>query len=953
MRDSKKNRWMALVACAMACVVVLVVATSYQQSPQDPDASVVREEAVQRVEPKPAPAGKVFSQAQGGEAAQQADDGTQDQREVTAPDEGAPQVDDQDVQEDVSVAGDEPRTDADELPEETFVMPKNVACEPQVALVSVPEGTSADQVRQAIQTQGNSAEVEEVIPGTMRVSAVDGSIADVANELLARGVAAEAQPNYIYHIAEELAADASGAQPVPESSQPTQDLGQQPTANTEQGESEAGESVRQEPSSPGDGTTPQGNDDSQSDEASQPEGNVAEQTVEAGEPADATTGTALETQSATAGEAANGDEPVLTGASTTNDPLSKDQWELDSIHAREAWDLAKADQSVTVAVLDSGCLVSHEDLKANVVDPYNVYTGRSNVDPSNDIEINHGTHVAGTIAGVSNNGVGISGVSHNARVMPVRVANNSGTASTQTLIKGINYVLQKREQRNVRVINLSMNVAGTLSGDESLAKKISEAYDRGILTVVASGNKDASSNWKVPYYSSPGDYDKAVSVINLQQSGSDVTKSPNSNYNVSGTHYKNISAPGTSILSTYGGPGGSEYGTLTGTSMAAPVVSGVCALMFAANPSLSAHEAAEILYATATDIGSSGWDESYGFGEVNARDAVYGALHGVSADKLDYVRNLEARLEADRNRQAAKSVLYHTHVQSYGWMGWMSNGATSGTVGKSKRIEAIELLLNGAPYSGTLMYRTHVQRYGWMGWKTDGETSGTEGEGKRVEAIQIRLTGTMAQHYDVYYRVHVQKFGWSGWAKNGTAAGSAGYSYRVEGIQVVLRPKGSTAPGSTAHAFRFPVAYRAHIQGQGWQAYRRDGATAGTMGKSRRIEALKMTIAGSPYAGSIAYRAYVQGVGWQGWRQNNALAGTQGKGKRIEALAVKLTGTVSEHYDVYYRVYVQRRGWMGWAKNGGSAGTAGYSLRIEGVQVRLVPKGGSAPGRTSGAFVKR
>jgi uncharacterized protein YjdB len=505
----------------------------------------------------------------------------------------------------------------------------------------------------------------------------------------------------------------------------------------------------------------------------------------------------------------------------------------------------------------------------------------------------------------------------------------------------------------VRVINLSMSVSGTLASDGSLAKKIAEAHDRGILTVVASGNKDAGPNQRVPYYSSPGDYDKVVSVINLQQSGSSATKSPSSNYNVAGTHYKNISAPGTSILSTHGGASGSQYGTLSGTSMAAPVVSGVCALIFAANPSLSAQSAMEILYATATDLGSSGWDDSYGFGEVNARSAVYGALHGVSADKLDYVRNLESRLEADRNRQAAKSVYYHSHVQWYGWMDWKSNGATSGTVGQSKRIEAIELMLYDAPYSGSLTYRTHVQTYGWQGWKSDGETSGTEGLGKRVEAIQIRLTGTMAEHYDVYYRLHVQKFGWMGWAKNGSAAGSAGYSYRVEGIQVVVRPKGSAAPGSTTNAFRFPVAYRAHVQKQGWQAYKRDGATAGTMGKSRRIEAIKMTIAGSPYAGSIAYRAYVQGFGWQGWRQNNALAGTQNKGKRIEALAVKLTGTVSEHYDVYYRVYVQKRGWMGWAKNGASAGTAGYSQRIEGIQVRLVPKGGSAPGSTARAFVKR
>ena len=147
------------------------------------------------------------------------------------------------------------------------------------------------------------------------------------------------------------------------------------------------------------------------------------------------------------------------------------------------------------------------------------------------------------------------------------------------------------------------------------------------------------------------------------------------------------------------------------------------------------------------------------------------------------------------------NVAYKTHVQTYGWQGWKYNGAVSGTVGQSKRLEGIDIKLTNAPYSGSIAYTTHVQSYGWQEdvnnsstWKKDGEMSGTSGEAKRLEAICITLTGELAEHYDVYYRVHAQSYGWLGWAKNGAPAGTAGYSKRLEGIQIVLVPKNGQEP---------------------------------------------------------------------------------------------------------------------------------------------------------------
>ena len=152
----------------------------------------------------------------------------------------------------------------------------------------------------------------------------------------------------------------------------------------------------------------------------------------------------------------------------------------------------------------------------------------------------------------------------------------------------------------------------------------------------------------------------------------------------------------------------------------------------------------------------------------------------------------------------APTVMYRVHRQTYGWeTSWVTNGATSGTTGESKRLEGIYIKLgSGFPVAGGIKYRTHVQTYGWeKTWAADGSLSGTTGESKRLEAIQIKLTGAMANKYDVWYRVHAQRLGWMGWAKNGASAGTAGYSYRLEAIQIRLVPKGGAAPGSTARAF--------------------------------------------------------------------------------------------------------------------------------------------------------
>ncbi len=332
------------------------------------------------------------------------------------------------------------------------------------------------------------------------------------------------------------------------------------------------------------------------------------------------------------------------------------------------------------------------------------------------------------------------------------------------------------------------------------------------------------------------------------------------------------------------------------------------------------------------------------------------------------------------------TVSYRTHVQSYGWQDYVSNGQVAGTTGEAKRLEAIEI--NALGISGGVRYTTHVQSYGWLPWASNGEMSGTEGEAKRLEAIKIEIEDDyIAGLYDIYYRVHAQSYGWLGWAKNGEPAGTAGYGKRLEGIQILIVRKGekineksegiesvrkeayvakagsSPVYGASSTSALNPVvpgndklsvSYRTHVQSYGWQNWKYNGKMAGTQGESKRLEGINIRLTNNMKFSNvnIIYRTHVQSYGWMPWVSNGEMSGTQGEGKRLEAIQIKLEGNYGADpgYDVYYRVHAQSYGWLGWAKNGDPAGTSGYGKRLEGIQIVLVPKGGAAPANNYGGI---
>lgn len=293
-------------------------------------------------------------------------------------------------------------------------------------------------------------------------------------------------------------------------------------------------------------------------------------------------------------------------------------------------------------------------------------------------------------------------------------------------------------------------------------------------------------------------------------------------------------------------------------------------------------------------------------------------------------------------------VYYATHVEDIGWLNNVGDGKTSGTVGQSKRVEGLRIELSDLPYEGNIEYSSHIQYIGWQDYQKNGALSGTTGRKLRVEAMKVKLTGDLSNYYDVYYRVHAQNFGWLDWAKNNEKAGSEGFENRIEAIEIVLILKGNPSPGNTARPFigMGNISYSVHVQDYDWMALVTNGVVAGTVGASKRLEAIKISLDDSSFNGNVEYSTHIQDIGWQNYVSNGEVSGTQSQSRRIEAIKIRLTGDIANYYNVYYRVHCQQFGWLDWASNNNISGTIGGSFRVEAVQIKLYPKGAGGPVNT-------
>lgn len=298
-------------------------------------------------------------------------------------------------------------------------------------------------------------------------------------------------------------------------------------------------------------------------------------------------------------------------------------------------------------------------------------------------------------------------------------------------------------------------------------------------------------------------------------------------------------------------------------------------------------------------------------------------------------------------------ITIQAHSANVGWQDPVREGASVGVTGKALSLQAVRAIVSG-PVSGDIQISSHVSNIGWQNWVNGGTISGTTGKNLPIEAIRIKLTGELADSYSVYYRVHSAEYGWLGWAHDGSDAGTVGTALQAEAIEIrLVKKRSSDAPTSDkpAAVFKPTLTSQAHVSNKGWLSSTTDGMV-GTTGQALSLEALKLSV-DSSLDGGIAYSAHVQDIGWQSEVSDGSLAGTTGKGKHIEAVKIRLTGTLSQYFDVWYRAHSEEYGWLGWTKNGEQAGTSKLGYRLEAVQIRILPKGSAAPGSTYKQFTDK
>lgn len=296
-----------------------------------------------------------------------------------------------------------------------------------------------------------------------------------------------------------------------------------------------------------------------------------------------------------------------TAGEIPNDPGFVSEWHLAKIQTPQAWSVTTGLPSVVVAVIDTGVYATHPDLASNLAPGWNFV--KSNSDTS-DL-LGHGTAVAGVIAAAGNNGIGVAGVSWHSRMMPLVVVDENDRAAYSNIAEAIQYAAD----RGVRVINISIGGAVPSS---TLQSAVDYAWSKGAL-IFASAMNNGSSD---PYYPAACNHVMAVSATD----GNDHLASF-SNYG----NWIAIAAPGVSILTTVNGGG---YAYWFGTSFSSPIMAGVAALSLAVNPALTNAELVTILEKSADDIGPPGYGASFGWGRVNAFNAVSAARRALMGPAL-------------------------------------------------------------------------------------------------------------------------------------------------------------------------------------------------------------------------------------------------------------------------------------------------------------------------------
>jgi len=320
-------------------------------------------------------------------------------------------------------------------------------------------------------------------------------------------------------------------------------------------------------------------------------------------------------------------------------------------------------------------------------------------------------------------------------------------------------------------------------------------------------------------------------------------------------------------------------------------------------------------------------------------------------DKITFKQNIKVTEIIDNK------VNYSSYIEGIGWEKQLEkiDGKTSGTVGQSKRLEAIKISLGNAEEitgKSNIKYQVHMQDYGWMDMKQNGEIAGVIGEEKRLEAIKIYLENVTG--YTVIYRANVQDIGWTEWKNNGETAGTTGQDLRLEAIEIkiVKTPNIKVSYSYNADSNKVTATITSNkqltnIDDTSWKLSTDKKTYTKTFEKNCDYQIGLTDVDGITVKNNIKvtqimnstvrYSSHVQDHGWMNWVKDSALSGTTGESKRVEAIKIDLGNSeiIPDNAVIKYQVHAQDHGWMDWKQNGQIAGTQGESKRIEAIRIKL------------------
>ena len=302
--------------------------------------------------------------------------------------------------------------------------------------------------------------------------------------------------------------------------------------------------------------------------------------------------------------------PASPRAAAPNDELFAKEWHMDRVKALDAWNHGTGNKDFIVSVVDTGVDYNHPDLKANMIIGED-YTGEDPTGKDPIDSFGHGTHVAGIIGAIANNGIGVAGAAPNVKIMAVKVLGVKGGGSLISIAKGIKYSVDK----GAKIVNLSL-------GGPAVTDLISSAVGfwavkKGALLMAAAGNSAGQIGTPAridDYYMAVGASDETDKLAKFSCFGKELSiVSPGTNIWATTPTYK---VP----LNDYGYA--MNYAPLQGTSMATPLAAGIAALVWSKHPQWTAQQVRAHLEKTSVDLGAPGKDNTFGFGRVDAAAAL-------------------------------------------------------------------------------------------------------------------------------------------------------------------------------------------------------------------------------------------------------------------------------------------------------------------------------------------